>query len=124
MRSERASLTAEQIPMGARILSVCDCFDAMTSDRPYIRARSSAEAVHELRRNSGTQFDPQVVERFCALMGAGAFAEILAQPRAAAEPAATQAARPEAASPLPSALPPAAPALPEAELALGAPQPA
>jgi HD-GYP domain-containing protein (c-di-GMP phosphodiesterase class II) len=45
---------------------VCDSFDAMISERPYGQAKSDAEALEELRRGSGRQFDPQVVEAFLA----------------------------------------------------------
>ncbi|MDX6536075.1 MAG: hypothetical protein QOD37_416 [Gaiellales bacterium] len=57
-------LAGEQIPLGARIISVCDAFDAMVSDRPYRGGRSTAEALGELRTHAGTQFDPAVVEAF------------------------------------------------------------
>jgi putative nucleotidyltransferase with HDIG domain len=57
-------LEGEAIPLGARILSVVDCFDALTSDRPYRKAWSVAEATDELRRRSGTMYEPRVVERF------------------------------------------------------------
>jgi two-component system, cell cycle response regulator len=59
-------LAGEQIPLGARIVAVCDAFDAMTTDRPYRRAVSSAEAVAELLRHAGTQFDPAVIAAFQA----------------------------------------------------------
>jgi putative nucleotidyltransferase with HDIG domain len=55
-------LRGEQIPLGARIVLAVDAFHAMTSDRPYRRARSEAEAFRELRKYSGVQFDPEVVE--------------------------------------------------------------
>jgi HD-GYP domain-containing protein (c-di-GMP phosphodiesterase class II) len=55
-------LAGEQIPLIARIVLACDPFSAMTTDRSYRKARSTAEAVAELRRCSGTQFDPEVVE--------------------------------------------------------------
>jgi len=55
-------LSGAEIPLGARILFACDAFDAMTSDRPYQRAMTHAEAQAELRRCAGTQFDPAVVE--------------------------------------------------------------
>lgn len=54
-------LAGEQIPMSARIFSVVDAFDAMTADRHYRRALSLDEAISELRENSGTQFDPEVI---------------------------------------------------------------
>jgi diguanylate cyclase (GGDEF)-like protein len=57
-------LAGETIPLGARIVAVADAFDAMTSDRPYARARSVDYAIEELRRGSGSQFDPEVVEAF------------------------------------------------------------
>jgi diguanylate cyclase (GGDEF)-like protein len=58
-------LRGGDIPLGARIVSVCDAYDAMTSDRPYQRSLSPAEAIDELRRCAGTQFDPVVVDAFC-----------------------------------------------------------
>jgi HD-GYP domain-containing protein (c-di-GMP phosphodiesterase class II) len=45
---------------------VCDSFDAMVSARPYRRAMSEEGALEELRRHAGTQFDPDVVDAFCA----------------------------------------------------------
>jgi diguanylate cyclase (GGDEF)-like protein len=59
-------LSGEEIPIGARIILACDAYHAMTSDRPYRPAITHAEAVTELTRNSGAQFDPGVVE---ALIG-------------------------------------------------------
>ena len=59
-------LRLEQIPMPARIIAVVDAFDAMTNDRPYRRAMPVADAVAELRRHAGTQFDTTVVEAFAA----------------------------------------------------------
>jgi HD-GYP domain-containing protein (c-di-GMP phosphodiesterase class II) len=61
-------LAGEQIPLGARIIFVCDAFDAIIADRPYRDARSVEEAVAEIRRCAGTQFDPAVVEAFCSVM--------------------------------------------------------
>ena len=52
-------LLGEQIPIGARIVGVCDAFDAMTSDRPYKKAMPVGDALQEILRHSGTQFDPE-----------------------------------------------------------------
>ena len=56
--------TASEIPLASRILLVCDAFHAMTSDRPYRKAMPEEEAIEELRRNAGAQFDPVVVGAF------------------------------------------------------------
>jgi len=55
-------LKGDDIPLSARILCVADSFDSMTSDRPYRPAPGMERAISELRRCSGTQFDPEVVE--------------------------------------------------------------
>ncbi|MFQ5407174.1 MAG: HD domain-containing phosphohydrolase [Anaerolineales bacterium] len=57
-------LASEDIPLGARIFSVADTFDAITSDRPYRRAQSYEVALDEITRAAGTQFDPDVVAAF------------------------------------------------------------
>jgi len=57
----------EEIPLGARIFAVADTLDAMTSDRPYRRALSYQTALAEIRRCSGTQFDPRIVEVFLGM---------------------------------------------------------
>jgi len=57
-------LVDEQIPLGAKIVSLADSFDAMTTDRPYRRRRSFEDVVQDLRQNSGTQFDYSVVGAF------------------------------------------------------------
>jgi HD-GYP domain-containing protein (c-di-GMP phosphodiesterase class II) len=54
-------IQGEEIPLAARIFSVADTLDAITSDRPYRKGRSYGEALEEIRRCSGTQFDPRVV---------------------------------------------------------------
>jgi two-component system, cell cycle response regulator len=59
-------LAGEDIPLVVRIVAVCDAFDAMTSTRPYRPALSVDEALAELRRCAGTQFDPAVVAAFLA----------------------------------------------------------
>jgi HD-GYP domain-containing protein (c-di-GMP phosphodiesterase class II) len=56
----------EEIPLAARILLVCDAFDAMTTDRPYRAALPVESALHELSRHAGSQFDPRVVDVFLA----------------------------------------------------------
>ncbi len=60
-------LKGEEIPLGARIFAVADALDAMISDRPYRRALSISYAREEVKRCSGTQFDPQVVKVFLAI---------------------------------------------------------
>jgi hypothetical protein len=60
-------LRANEIPLGARIVAIADAYDAMINDRPYKRAISHEQAVAELRRHAGTQFDPELVELFCDL---------------------------------------------------------
>lgn len=57
-------LIDEQIPLGAKIVSLADAFDAMTTDRPYRRRRSFEDVVRDLRENCGTQFDGKVVAAF------------------------------------------------------------
>jgi two-component system, cell cycle response regulator len=72
-------LAGEEIPLGARIVAVCDAFDAMTTNRPYRRRIGTPQALEELRRCAGSQFDRAVVE---------AFGRVLERERAAAEAAA------------------------------------
>jgi len=60
-------LAGPEIPLGSRIVTVADSFDAMTADRPYRRPRTLEDALRELRECAGTQFDPVVVEAFCAV---------------------------------------------------------
>ncbi len=64
-------LAGEQIPIGARIIAVCDAFGAMTKQRPYSDAISVADALAEVRRCAGSHFDPVI---------AGAFCEVIEQP--------------------------------------------
>jgi HD-GYP domain-containing protein (c-di-GMP phosphodiesterase class II) len=58
-------LTDTQIPLGAKIVTLADSFDAMTTDRPYKTRRTFDEVIVDLRRNTGPQFDPIVVAAFC-----------------------------------------------------------
>jgi HD-GYP domain-containing protein (c-di-GMP phosphodiesterase class II) len=64
-------LKGEDIPMECRILSVIDSFDAMTSERPYNKPRSKEEAVQEIKRCAGTQFDPDIVDLFVEVIDEG-----------------------------------------------------
>jgi len=64
-------LAGDEIPLGARILAVADAFDAITSDRPYRRKSSVHDALLEIQRHAGRQFDPQVVRVFVSLVRSG-----------------------------------------------------
>ncbi len=61
-------LAGSRIPLGSRIIAVCDAYSAMVAGRPYRATRDSAAARAELRRCSGTQFDARVVEALCAVL--------------------------------------------------------
>jgi HD-GYP domain-containing protein (c-di-GMP phosphodiesterase class II) len=61
-------LSGEEIPLGARIISVIDAYDAMTSDRPYRKALGKEYAVSELEKGMGTQFDPKVAKVFIDIL--------------------------------------------------------
>ena len=61
-------LCGEEIPFGSRIVLVADAYHAMTSDRPYRKAMSHAQACEELRRDSGTKLDPIVVDAFLSVL--------------------------------------------------------
>ena len=67
-------LRGEAVPIGARIVAVCDAFSAMREERPYGAVLTDDEAVAELRRCAGTQFDPRVVHAFCHAHRASAVA--------------------------------------------------
>lgn len=62
-------LAGDEIPLGARIVALCDAFDAMVTDRPYKDGMSTEAAVAEIKRCSGTQFDPVVADAFLAVFG-------------------------------------------------------
>jgi len=61
-------LKGEEIPLEARIIAVVDAYDAMTSNRPYRAALTPEEAIEELKKNAGTQFDPRVVKVFLSVL--------------------------------------------------------
>lgn len=61
-------LAGEEIPLAARVIAACDAFNAMTSDRPYRAAMDEADAIAELRRGSGRQFDPDVIDVLISLL--------------------------------------------------------
>jgi HD-GYP domain-containing protein (c-di-GMP phosphodiesterase class II) len=63
-------LAGEAIPLAARIITACDAYSAMTSDRTYRAARTQGEAIRELRRCAGKQFDPHVVDLLCDVLAA------------------------------------------------------
>lgn len=62
------ALEGAEIPLGARVVSVCDAYDAMVADRPYREPKTPEEALEELRRCSGSQFDPAVVTAFLTVI--------------------------------------------------------
>lgn len=64
-------LPADQVPLGSRIVMVCAAYDAMTEERPYRQGLPPAAACAELRRHSGTQFFPEVVDAFVKLLESG-----------------------------------------------------
>ena len=61
------ALAGEEIPLGARMVAICDAFSAMRQDRPYGEVLGEDEALDELRRGAGTQFDPALVAAFCVM---------------------------------------------------------
>lgn len=67
-RYEDSAHAATALPLGARILAIADAYDSMVTDHLYRPAMSPAEAVAELRRCSGTQFDPDIVEQFVEVL--------------------------------------------------------
>jgi diguanylate cyclase (GGDEF)-like protein/putative nucleotidyltransferase with HDIG domain/PAS domain S-box-containing protein len=69
---EQNSPSGDELPIGARILTIVDSFDAMVSDRAYRKGMSVSKAIEELRRCSGTQFDPVLVNYFIEIIESGA----------------------------------------------------
>ncbi|MCX7922810.1 MAG: HD domain-containing protein [Clostridia bacterium] len=64
-------LEGENIPLGARIIAVADSYEAMSSDRPYRKALQREDIIRELKRCSGTQFDPKILELFLDKLSSG-----------------------------------------------------
>ena len=60
------ALKGEEIPLEARVLAIADAYDAITSIRPYHSQLTPKEALDEIRRCSGTQFDPELIGTFCS----------------------------------------------------------
>jgi HD-GYP domain-containing protein (c-di-GMP phosphodiesterase class II) len=85
-----AGRAGTEIPFEARILAVADCFDAMTSDRPYRAALAVEQAIEEVDRCAGTQFDPDVAIAFLAAWESGAFGVTAALRAAALQTQVTQ----------------------------------
>jgi len=69
-RGYPAGLKGQEIPLGARIIAVVDCFTSMLTDRPYRPPRTYAEAIATLRENGGSALDPSIVERFIEVLPA------------------------------------------------------
>lgn len=67
-----SQLAGSAIPIGGRLMAIADAFDAMTSNRPYRRAMDLEQACGEIRRNSGTQFDPDMAQAFLEAVRDGA----------------------------------------------------
>jgi two-component system cell cycle response regulator len=70
-------LSGDQIPIGSRIIAVCDAYDAMTTTRVYRAAMTPANALEEISREAGAQFDPEVARAFVELMGEQAGAGLM-----------------------------------------------
>ena len=64
-------LTGKEIPLSARIIAIAEAYDAMVSDRSYKNTMTPDEAINELRRCAGTQFDPDLVELFVKILRSG-----------------------------------------------------
>ena len=82
-------LAGEHIPIGARILQVVDCFDALTSDRPYRAAMTEADALKIVEDRRGTMYDPRVVDALLALVASEPSAAATVGPRLAIVPRVT-----------------------------------
>ena len=79
-------LSGEEIPLGSRVIAVCDAFMAMTQPRPWRTTMTHHEALHELGTCGGSQFDPRLVEVFCQEV----YASLYATPDSELEPDSNQ----------------------------------
>ena len=70
------ALAGDAIPVGARIVAVADAYAAMTAGRPYRPPRTADEALAELQREAGSQFDPSVVDAWCAAYAERALTQV------------------------------------------------
>jgi HD-GYP domain-containing protein (c-di-GMP phosphodiesterase class II) len=80
-------LSGDEIPLESRIILVADAFEAIISDRPYRSRRSPEQALEEIVRNAGTQFDPGCVAALCAVFGHDSAVDELAALRRARDEA-------------------------------------
>ena len=87
-------LAGAEIPIGSRIVAIADAYEAMISDRPYSAAMSHAEALAELERQRGSQFDPDLVDTFISLIGDGTGAQSARRMSVVAVPAKPQRTKP------------------------------
>jgi HD-GYP domain-containing protein (c-di-GMP phosphodiesterase class II) len=76
-------LSGEDIPLGARIIAVVDAYESMTSGRPYRQAMPQVDALREIKRCSGSQFDPKIVEAFSQVLAAEESTKLIGTPEAA-----------------------------------------
>ena len=67
-------LAGEEIPLGARLLNICDSFDVMTTGRSYKKPLNKQQVITEMKKNSGKQFDPEIVEAMVSLIERGKLA--------------------------------------------------
>ncbi|MBE0635471.1 HD-GYP domain-containing protein [Candidatus Bipolaricaulota bacterium] len=75
-------LSGDEIPIGARVVAVVDTYDAIVSARPYKKALAKEEAIQELEKNAGTQFDPRVVKAFLDVVKASSQEDAEGMPHA------------------------------------------